>query len=49
MYGSFHQLTKAIQSYLAADDPGKLFVKILERLEEDFDNGAVSRYVCLFV
>ena len=43
MYGSFFQLTKAIQSYLAADDPGELFVKILERLEDDFDNGAVSR------
>ncbi|XP_063951363.1 uncharacterized protein LOC129253865 [Lytechinus pictus] len=43
MYGSFSQLTTAIKSYLAADDPGALFVKILQRLENDFETGAVSR------
>lgn len=43
MYGSFEQLTNAIRSYLTAEDPGKLFVKILERLETDFENGSVSR------
>ena len=45
MYGSFEELTNAIKSYLMADDPGKLFVKILERMTDDFDNGAISRYV----
>ena len=45
MYGSFEQLTTAIKSYLQAEDPGKLFVKILERLEADFDHGAASRLV----
>ncbi|XP_072039857.1 uncharacterized protein [Amphiura filiformis] len=43
MYGSFEQLTTAIKSYLTADDPGTLFVKILERLEADFDHGTFPR------
>eukprot|EP00057_Strongylocentrotus_purpuratus_P003545 XP_003726872.2 PREDICTED: TPR repeat-containing protein DDB_G0287407 [Strongylocentrotus purpuratus] len=43
MYGSFSQLTTAIKSYLAADDAGALFVLILQRLESDFETGAVSR------
>ncbi|XP_033109970.1 uncharacterized protein LOC117111193 [Anneissia japonica] len=43
MYGSFYQLTNAIETYLRADDPGKLFVKILERLETDFESGSYER------
>ncbi|XP_033109971.1 uncharacterized protein LOC117111194 [Anneissia japonica] len=43
IYGSFYQLTNAIKTYLRADDPGKLFVKILERLETDFESGPYER------
>ncbi|XP_071484949.1 uncharacterized protein [Diadema antillarum] len=43
IYGSFNQLTTAIKSYLAADNPGKLFGKILERMEDDFEKGSLSR------
>ncbi|XP_071959587.1 uncharacterized protein [Antedon mediterranea] len=43
MYGEFFQLTSAIKSYLSADSPGELFVKILERLENDFETGSFER------
>ncbi|XP_071959589.1 uncharacterized protein [Antedon mediterranea] len=43
MYGSFYQLTSAIKTYLLADNPGELFVKILERLENDFEVGSFER------
>ncbi|KAK3101549.1 hypothetical protein FSP39_004391 [Pinctada imbricata] len=36
LYGSFRTLTKRIQDYLQADNPGDLFAKILERMEEDY-------------
>ncbi|XP_041454385.1 uncharacterized protein LOC121407396 [Lytechinus variegatus] len=43
VYGNFFQLTTAINSYLTAEDPGALFVKVLQRLENDFEKGAVCR------
>ena len=43
MFGSYEQLTSAIQTYLLAKDPGELFVKILERLESDFESGVEAR------
>ncbi|XP_022091330.1 uncharacterized protein LOC110979639 [Acanthaster planci] len=43
MYGNFFQLTTAIREYLAAGNPGELFVKILDRFEDDFERGIVER------
>ncbi|XP_030831949.1 TPR repeat-containing protein DDB_G0287407 [Strongylocentrotus purpuratus] len=43
VYGDFFKLTPAIKSYLTAEDPGALFVKVLQRLENDFEKGAVCR------
>ncbi|XP_038072011.1 uncharacterized protein LOC119740704 [Patiria miniata] len=43
MYGSFFQLTTAIKEYLAAGSPGELFVKILDRFQDDFEQGIVER------
>lgn len=43
IYGDFFQLTGAIKSYLEAQDPGQLFVKVLERLESDFESGEYGR------
>ena len=43
MYGSFRQLSAKIREYLSADNPGDLFAKILERLEEDFEKGQHNR------
>ena len=43
MFGSYEQLTSAIKTYLLAKDPDELFVKILERLESDFESGAEAR------
>ena len=37
VYGSFRTLTQKIQEYLQADNPGDLFAKILERMEDDFN------------
>ena len=39
MFGNFRQLTSKISNYLTADSPGVLFEKILQRLEEDFEQG----------
>ena len=44
MYGDFFQLTTAIKEYLAAGNPGELFVKILDRMEDDFEQRLVERY-----
>ncbi|XP_030833932.1 TPR repeat-containing protein DDB_G0287407 [Strongylocentrotus purpuratus] len=43
VYGSFYELTAAIKTYLQARDPGQLFVKVLERLESDFERGEHGR------
>ncbi|XP_041471148.1 TPR repeat-containing protein DDB_G0287407-like [Lytechinus variegatus] len=43
VYGSFYQLTSSIKNYLEAQDPGQLFVKVLERLESDFEQGEHGR------
>eukprot|EP00057_Strongylocentrotus_purpuratus_P006384 XP_011660858.1 PREDICTED: uncharacterized protein LOC576310 isoform X1 [Strongylocentrotus purpuratus] len=43
VYGSFYELTAAIKTYLEAQDPGQLFVKVLERLESDFERGEHGR------
>ncbi|XP_022088563.1 uncharacterized protein LOC110978130 isoform X2 [Acanthaster planci] len=43
MYGNFFQLTTAIKGYLAAGNPGELFVKILDRMENDFEQSIVER------
>ncbi|XP_038058559.1 uncharacterized protein LOC119729838 [Patiria miniata] len=42
MYGNFFQLTTAIKEYLAASNPGELFVKILDRMEKDFEQSIVE-------
>ena len=44
MYGVYEKLTGAIKDYLAARDPGELYVKVLERLEADFEKGENGRY-----
>ncbi|KAJ8300745.1 hypothetical protein KUTeg_022264 [Tegillarca granosa] len=38
VYGSFSKLTRKIEEYLTASNPGDLFAKILDRLETDFEN-----------
>ncbi|XP_072040846.1 uncharacterized protein [Amphiura filiformis] len=43
VFGSFEHLTNAIKDYVKAKDPGELFVKILERLESDFESGSEGR------
>ncbi|XP_071504967.1 uncharacterized protein [Diadema antillarum] len=43
IYGYFFKLTDAIRRYLEASDPGELFVKVLERLEADFETGENGR------
>ena len=43
MFGSFEHLTGAIKEYVKAKDAGELFVKILERLEKDFESGSDAR------
>ncbi|XP_072041437.1 TPR repeat-containing protein DDB_G0287407-like, partial [Amphiura filiformis] len=43
MFGRFEKLDEEITKYLESKNPGELFEKILERLENDFDKGAVSR------
>ncbi len=45
VFGSYEQLTSAVKDYVKAKDPGELFVKILERLELDFESGPEARYV----
>ena len=47
MYGNFFQLTTAIKGYLAASNPGELFVKILDRMENDFEQSIVERFVTM--
>ena len=43
VFGSFEHLTDAVKEYVKAKDPGELFVKILERLEKDFESGSEAR------
>ncbi|CAH1253937.1 TEP1 [Branchiostoma lanceolatum] len=43
LYGEFETVTTRIQHYLEAENPGVLFGKILERLENDFETGVNTR------
>ncbi|XP_053394800.1 uncharacterized protein LOC123525710 isoform X2 [Mercenaria mercenaria] len=45
MYGSFRTLTDKIREYLTANSPDDLFAKILERLEQDFEQGSNSSVI----
>jgi hypothetical protein len=50
VFGSYETLNKRIDHYMEAKDETEMFLKVIDRLEEDFDkgaNGLVRTTLCL--